>query len=345
MSIKWKRNLCVLLCLSYGIASLEAGKPKVWIFSDGADKKLKRASGKHITDPDDISALANYLLMSNHFDTRGIVMGGNHNANQEQRKISMKGWAKELFGKAYQKDLPNLNKHIGGYQKQMPFFESFIWALPEKYMPGEKYLSIQKYASTQALFNELNASEEVIYVLCWGTLTEPAILINHCFTTGREDILKKAVFISHWTSSYFHVGSMNNPDHVHNAFNDAKAAAYVKRKALEGDVTFYECAAIGQAGIVEGSPKGRKFYQQFEVSAPGEVYAEGKYAKKHQTVDDSDSATHWVLLGEHGVSLKDISSDGTNTPETEKRNEKAFFNVSKNIRAELLRRAQLAGKD
>jgi len=51
------------------------------------------------------------------------------------------------------------------------------------------------------------------------------------------------------------------------------------------------------------------------------------------------------LLGEHGVSLKDISSDGTNTPETEKRNEKAFFNVSKNIRAELLRRAQLAGKD
>lgn len=220
-------TLAVLTLCSVGLAQTE--KPKVWIISDGADKRLERAPGKPITDPDDISALASYLLMANQFDTRGIVVGANRNANAEQRKISMKQWADDLFLAAYKNDLPALNTSIGGYQADLRFIESFMWSRPEKYEPAKSYVSLNDYPSVKALFDETDSSEERINVLCWGTLTEPAILIHHCLATGRTDILQKIRFISHWTSSYFHAGSMEDPDHVHNAFNDAESAAYVKR--------------------------------------------------------------------------------------------------------------------
>ena len=41
----------------------------------------------------------------------------------------------------------------------------------------------------------------VVDVLCWGSLTEPAILVNHCLATKQEAILKKLRFIAHWTNS------------------------------------------------------------------------------------------------------------------------------------------------
>lgn len=107
---------------------------------------------------------------------------------------------------------------------------------------------------------------------------------------------------------------------------------------------FYECAAIGQAGIVEGSPRGAAYYEPFKVSALGTIYETGKFPKWMKTVDDSDSATYWVLLGDWGVRLDDIASNGTNTPAVEKANEEAFFAASPRMRAELLRRAQAAHK-
>ncbi|MEM6885559.1 MAG: nucleoside hydrolase-like domain-containing protein [Verrucomicrobiota bacterium] len=342
MNFRFLTPALALYLLSF-LISFATAKPKVWIYSDGADRALERAPGKHITDPDDISALANYLLMSNQFETLGVVVGGNRNASPEQRKLSMKTWAEELFLKAYLEDLPKLNDEIGGYQHSIRFIESYIWSNPEKFDLEKNYTDIAAYPSVKILFDELVESDEPIYVLCWGMLTEPAILIRHCIERERLDVLEKARFISHWTNSYFHVGSIEKPEHVHNAFNDAEAAAYTKQMALEAKVTFYECAAIGEAGIVAGSPKGREFYNQFKDSALGRIYVTGKFARNKNTVDDSDSATHWVLLGDYGVNLKDIAHDGTNTPETERRNEASFFKNAHRIRNELLRRAKAVG--
>lgn len=277
-TIRFVTALCGMALLCFA----EAEKPKVWIISDAADKHLERAPGKPVTDPDDISALAGYLLMSNEFDTRGIVVGANANANPAQGKLSMKVWAEDLFLSAYKNDLSALNASIGGYQQEIRFGESFLWSSPATYQPEKIYRNLAGYSSVQALFDEVESSESPIYVLCWGMLTEPAVLINHCLATGREDVLRKVRFISHWTSSYFHVGTMAHPERVHNAFNDAEAAAYVKRMALSGLVTFYECAAIGQYGIVEGSPRGREFYDQFRGSALGRVYVDGKFLKDHR---------------------------------------------------------------
>ncbi|MDZ8118400.1 nucleoside hydrolase-like domain-containing protein [Pontiella agarivorans] len=319
-----------------------AAKPSVWIISDGADKTLRSAPGKYITDPDDISAIAAYLLMANEFDTRAIVVGGNLNSQPHQRELSMKKWADDLFLTAYLADLPNLNKMVGGYPENIRFVESYAWKNPEKYDPAKTYRSLENYPSVQALFQELEKTDGTLYILCWGTQSEPALLINHCLASGREDLLKKAVFISHWTNSYFHVGTMEKPWRTHNAWADEEATAYVKKQAEAGAVVFYECAAIGQAGIVEGSPRGAEFYEAFTASHLGRVYRRGKFPKGLKTVDDSDSATFWVLLGTHGVTLDDIASDGTNTPETEQRNEKAFFKASAAMRNELLHRSNAA---
>ena len=76
------------------------------------------------------------------------------------------------------------------------------------------------------------------------------------------------------------------------------------------------------------------------ISRVGTIFVDGKFA--HNSVDHSDSATYWTLLGNWGVSLKDIAANGTNDPEVERRNEKAFLEWSPRIHDELLRRARAA---
>ena len=110
--------------------------------------------------------------------------------------------------------------------------------------------------------------------------------------------------------------------------------------AAEEKILFYELGAIGQHGIVSGSPRGKNYFNQFHKSHLGKIFATGKYA--FNTVDDSDSATYYVLLGRWGVSLCDVASDGTNNPEVEKANEKKFFQEAAAIRAELLTRSDVA---
>ncbi|MFI3270359.1 MAG: hypothetical protein SNJ09_06115, partial [Rikenellaceae bacterium] len=55
------KSLVAAALLLIAPLSVLAQKPAVWLISDG---------GEQINDPDDISAVAGYLLMSNHFDTR-----------------------------------------------------------------------------------------------------------------------------------------------------------------------------------------------------------------------------------------------------------------------------------
>lgn len=304
-------------------------KPAVWLISDGGDG---------INDPDDISAVASYLLMSNMFDTRAIVMASTlhhwHKETDDQGE-----WAKRTYGKAYAADLANLNKYIGGYQREIRFMESSVKAHGDCFQWQKRY-DLKDYPSILELFREVDKSDEIINVLCYGPLTEQAILVSHCLENNRYDILNKIRFIAHWTSSNFHVGTIENPEHTHNCWADGIACDYMKKMALNGAIKYYECGGIGQYGIVEGGPKGKAYFDQFKTSNLGKIFAEGKFNRNR--VDDSDCATYWTLLGNYGVSLNDIASNGLNFPEVEKRNEEAFARHARDMREELLRRSKAA---
>ena len=56
----------------------------------------------------------------------------------------------------------------------------------------------------------------------------------------------------------------------------------------------------------------------FLIPTVGTIFVTGKPIP--QGVDDSDSATYYVLLGKWGVTLDDLQSDGTNAPDREKAN-------------------------
>lgn len=340
-SIFLKVSRITLLMLVAGTTF--AQKPKVWIYSDMSDKTLK--GNNHmgtINDPDDISAMAGYLLMSNMFDTKGIVITSTHR-KEHQHTPNQAEWGNNYFGNAYRADVGNLNKNIGGYAPSVNFMQSCIKETAERFNPDHTYKSLVNYSSIKALFDTVNQSEGLINVLCWGSLTEPAILVDYCINQGRTDILKKLRFIAHWTSSSWHQGSLEHPEDVANCREDANACAYMKDMALNGFIQYFECGAIGQHGIVSGSPKGENYYNQFKTSQLGKIYSEGKFV--NNCVDDSDGATYWVLLGNWGVSLNDIKSNGTNFPEVEKANEERFKKWSARIHSELLRRSKAAGNE
>ncbi|GJM62443.1 family 43 glycosylhydrolase [Persicobacter diffluens] len=318
----------ILLCSLFAGISW-AQKPAVWIISDGGD---------NINDPDDISAIAGYLLMSNHFDTKGIVLASSV-YSKHQETADQAAWARKTFGAAYQADLANLNATIGGYQAEIPFYESAIKGMGKNFQWQESY-DLKMFASIWALFKTVEKSKEIVNVLCFGPLTEQAILVSYCLKQNRQDILRKLRFISHWTSSNYHVGNMSHPEKTHNCLGDPIACDYIKKMALDGHVEFYECGGIGQAGIVEGSTKHKTFYDQFEESHLGEIYRHGKFIGGH--VDDSDDATYWVLLGNYGVGLSDLANNGLNLAKVENRNEQAFAKNADFMREELLRRSDAA---
>ncbi len=332
-----KLILTMLILLS---SATQAQKPKVWIYTDMSDNSLpgKNHMGT-INDPDDISAMAAYLLLANMFDTKGIVVASTH--RKEHRTTPHQGdWANRFWRDAYEKDVKSLNLIIGGYPEKIDFLQSCIKESAERYNPQKEYASLENFSSVQALFDLADAEIDIINVLCWGSLTEPAILVNHCVVNNRYDILGKLRFIAHWTSSLWHQGSAEHPENVANCREDAEACAYLKTQALNGHIRYYECGAIGQHGIVSGSPKGDDYYKRFKASHLGKLFVEGKYA--HGSPDHSDAATYWVLLQNWGLSLNDLTSNGTNYPEVENANEEKFKQWSKRIHDELLRRSDAA---
>jgi len=317
-----------------------AQKPKVWIYTDMSDGTLKGQTHMGtVNDPDDISAMAGYLLMSNEFNTLGIVVSSTH--RKEHLNTPNQGeWASNFFGKAYESDLPHLNKVIGGYPEILNFTQSCIKESAERFSNDKNYTELSKYLTVKALLDAAENQDDTINVLCWGSLTEPAILVQYCLSTGKTGQLKKLRFIAHWTNSPLHQGSMEHPENVANCREDANACSYMKEQAYAGKIVYHELGAIGQHGIVSGCQIGDEYYTQFKTSALGKIYAEGKYVQNG--VDDSDGATYWTLLGNWGVCLKDVPSNGTNLPEIEKANEEKFYARSKAIHDELLRRAKIA---
>lgn len=322
-----------------------AAKPKTWIYTDMSDPTLQGMNKEGtINDPDDVSAMAGYLLMANEFETLGIVVASTH--RQEHRTTpNQADWANRFFGNAYQTDLPQLNKQIGGYPSEVVFLQSCIKPTSERFAETKSYRSLDAYPTVRALLEHAQSINDgdLINVLCWGSLTEPAILVKHCTETGRPDLLKQLRFIAHWTNSPLHQGTQEHPERVANCQEDAAACAYLKRLASLGKLTYHECGAIGQHGIVSGSPKGMAFYDQFRTSQLGSIFVEGKFA--YNSVDHSDSATYWTLLDRWGVELDQIPADGSNNAFIESKHENAFKQYSSRIHAELLRRSRIAGEN
>ncbi|QDV22827.1 Kelch repeat-containing protein [Aureliella helgolandensis] len=335
--------LALSLFLIHAVAFAADSKlPKVWIYTDMSDPTLPGTNHRGtINDPDDVSAMAGYLLMANRFETLGIVVASTHR-QEHAASPDQADWANRLFGTAYRTDLKNLQQ-LGGFPEEIRFTQSCIKSTGELFAEDEKYESLEGYRSVKALLDAAQhlADGEVLNVLCWGSVTEPAILVAHCLTHDKRELLGKLRFIAHWTSSSFHQGTAEHPEDVSNCREDAAACRYMKSIAASGRISYFECGAIGQHGIVSGSPKGKQYYDQFRTSQLGTQFVEGKFVR--DCVDHSDSATYWTLLGEYGVSLTDIAADGSNTASVEKRNEGKLAAASQRLHDELLRRSVIAG--
>jgi len=337
--------MLVASCLALAATSTvgAAPKPAVWIYTDMSDKAIpgKNHMGT-VNDPDDISAMAGYLLLANEFDTRAIIVASTHRP-EHATTPDQAAWADRFIGDAYRAEVANLNANLGGgFPVDIVFTQSCIKQNSERYDPKKTYSSLDAYPTVRALFDE--AAREpaggLINVLIWGSTTEPAILVNHCLAIGRADLLKKLRFIAHWTNSPLHQGTPENPEHVANCREDAAACAFLKKTAAAGQIDYRECGAIGQHGIVGGAPRGGEYYEAFKVSRLGRIFAEGKFVNGN--VDHSDSATYWVLLGTMGVTFADIPADGTNTAAREQANEDKFRAKARDLHEELLRRARAA---
>jgi hypothetical protein len=320
-----------------------APKPAVWIYTDMSDKTIpgKNHMGT-VNDPDDISAMAGYLLLANEFDTRAVIVASTHRP-EHATTPDQAAWADRFIGDAYRAEVANLNANLGGgFPSDIVFTQSCIKQNSERYDPKKTYSSLDAYPTVRSLFDEAARAPAggLINVLIWGSTTEPAILVNHCLATGRADLLKKLRFIAHWTNSPLHQGTPETPEHVANCREDAAACAFLKQTAVAGRIDYRECGAIGQHGIVGGAPRGADYYEAFKVSRLGRIFAEGKFVNGN--VDHSDSATYWVLLGTMGVTLANIPADGTNTAAREQANEDKFRAQARALHEELLRRARAA---
>lgn len=335
------KNILLIASIAFAITlNAKNTKPKVWIYTDMSDKTIPGPNKEHTTnDPDDISAMGGYLLISNEFNTLGIVVASTHR-KEHKTSGNQADWANYYFGTAYKQDRKQLQKELKGYPKKIEFTESCIKVSAEKFDNSKTYVDLSNYNTVEALLKVASKEKDFINVLCWGSLTEPAILVKHCMETGKTDILKKLRFIAHWTNSPLHQGTPEQPWKVANCNEDINACNYMKEQAYDGRIVYYELGAIGQHGIVSGSQFGDEYYNQFKICALGKIFTEGKYVQNG--VDDSDAATYWTLLGKWGVSLNEVPLNGTNSPDIEKANEKRFFENAKSIRDELLRRSKIA---
>lgn len=349
-----KRFVVILsLAVASTLSNLYA-KESVWILTDMSDKSIVGGNKEGtVNDPDDISAMAGYLLLANEFETRGITVASTHR-KELATTPNQADWCVEYFGAAYKSDLKALSKGVEGYPRGLslgqqrwyiPIYESSIKVSAERFAPKKSY-DIDDYPSIRVLYDELRSGPSYtpsapLNLLCWGSLTEAAILAQYCILNGEAELLHRLRIIAHWTASPLHQGTVECPECVANCKEDGVACRYLKELASQSRIRYYECGAIGQHGIVSGSQRGAEYYEQFKGSRLGEIFATGKFV--FNGVDDSDSATYYVLLGRWGVTLDDIASDGSNGADVELRNEKQFKAEAMNMREELLRRCRLVG--
>ena len=84
-------SLVVITLNPFQLAAAES-RPKVWIYTDMSDKTIPGPNGEGtVNDPDDISAMAGYLLMGNEFETLGIVVTSTHRSQHRNSQTRARG--------------------------------------------------------------------------------------------------------------------------------------------------------------------------------------------------------------------------------------------------------------
>lgn len=330
--------LLVILSQSVLLAGVNVNKPSIWVFTDLADPRDQREGGHPQTDPDDICSIASLFLSANRFNIKNIVIS----ANKQKNLKKPMPFFNEVLLAAYYHDLPYLNENIGGYPEKIPVEQS-ICTRNEKVIQfdeSKNYTNLSEIVTVKKLIED--AEKEKIFVLSWGSLSEPAMAVKHCIETGNTKALRNMVFISHWTKSMVMQGTEEKPFEVTNCQADRNACAYLHRVAFENpSVTFIEIGSAGQTGMIGGISK-FPYREEFEKSRLGQLFVRSKFYNGKP--DYSDASTFWLLTGEFGVTMNDYPQDGSLTLEQEIQMIEKFRSGADKIVLDLLQRSNMAAK-
>jgi len=318
--------LLVILSQSVLLAGVNVNKPSIWVFTDLTDPRDQRKGGHPQTDPDDICSMATLFL----------------SANKQKNLKNPMPFFKDVLLAAYYHDLPYLNKNIGGYPENIPVEQS-ICTRGEKIVQFDEshsYADLSEFGTVKKLIED--AGREKIFVLSWGSLSEPAMAVKHCIETGNTKALQNMVFISHWTKSMVMQGTEEKPFEVTNCQADRKACAYLHRIALENpSVTFIEIGSAGQAGMIGGITR-FPYRDDFEKSRLGQLFVRSKFYNGKP--DYSDASTFWLVTGEFGITVNDYPQEGSLTLKQEKQTIEKFQSGADKIVLDLLHRSNMAAK-
>lgn len=326
--------------LLVGLATLVTAtpvKPNLWVYTDMSDPRVQRTGGHPYDDPDDICTLAALLLEANRFHIEAVVYSSNHRKGLGADT----DFVPNIFANAYAQDQPFLNSALGGYQEKINFVRSSLRRSDptERFDLDADYHDLSDLPTVQSLVEY--ATENPVYVLLWGPVTEGAIAVRHCLSTGNDAALANMTFIAHWTRSYIAQGTPEAPHKVANCNDDAPACAWLHETAQRNrQVKYVEVGSTGQTGIVNGSAGHPKF-AEFQNSRLGQIFIHSK--KYHGKPDFSDGATFWVLVEELGATLADFTTDGTFSQAREENARDKFLADGHAIIDDLLVRSNAAG--
>jgi hypothetical protein len=332
----FNRLLALLFTLTVAISAVASGKPTLWIYSDLSDPRDRRKGGHPQNDPDDICAAAALLLSANRFHIAAFVYSSNHRVGLADAT----DFVQTTLAAAYAHDQPRLDEAFGGYQREIPFLRSSVnhGGPSRRFDRNADYRDLTGLETVRGLV-EL-ASREPVYVLNWGPLTESAMAVQHCLTTGNETALKNMTFISHWTKSLIAQGTPTTPFKVANCNDDASACAFMHETAAASPlVKFYELGSVGQGGIVDGGGRYPR-YDEFQHSRLGQIFVNAKFYGGKP--DQSDAATFWILAEGFGPTLADYASDGGLDQATETKARDLFKASGHKILDDLLARSNAA---
>lgn len=311
------------------------GKPNVWILTDMSDPRLG------VNDPDDVVAMAMYLLNADRFNTASVTVASTHRSRLLTAP-NQATWASGHLGGAYAKAQPCLQAQYGGYPSTVPWRQSSLSTGDSirKFRDQDDYANLNGFPSVRALVDY--ARENPVFVLAWGPLTEAAMAVKHLKTRGDAAALRNVTIISHWTTSYIAQGTPQAPFEVANCKDDRSACDYLHQQARsDADVKFYDLGSIGQTGIVSGSPSGYN-WSAFRSSSLGEIYVDTKFA--YGKPDGSDAATFYALMGDYGVTLASLNDDGTLSKAIEERSRDLFRDHTRALLDDLLERSAVAAR-
>ncbi|MBB6431158.1 nucleoside hydrolase-like domain-containing protein [Algisphaera agarilytica] len=327
----------VLSALTSGWTDAQPIKPNIWVYSDLTDPRNQRDGGHPKGDPDDLASLASLLLSADRFHIESIVVGSG-SFPEISNPVEM---IEDIFVPAYEAHLQGLADPDHPYQPEIQFQWSSVTSAGRvnKFQKSRSYEDLSDFETVSSLVEY--ATDHEVYVLVWGALTEPAILVKHLQTTGNRAALDNITIVSHWSKSY--VMSMHqeelktDPFAVTNCRMDRDACMYVHEQAAQGNVKLVQLGSVGQTGIVDGSINYPRI-QAFAENPLGQIFMSAKSYNNKQ--DQSDAATYWVFASDLGFDLKRYPTNGDLTRAMEEQRIEKFKALAPAVMDNLLDRAQ-----